>query len=120
MTERWTHENPAQFLAQVLAENGYRDGKLLDGETRYAAIAPKMYTHAIICGRVGDYWGFYDCWCYRTYHEAQAALAAWNGEGEPEGWIRHPDSGRRVSTSADEHDEDGNKVGAVGVRYVRR
>lgn len=26
---------------------------------------------------------------------AVAALIAWNGEGEPSGWMRHPETGRR-------------------------
>ena len=41
------------------------------------------------------------------------------GEGEPEGWFRHADSGRRISRSAEEIDENGERVGAVGVLYVR-
>jgi hypothetical protein len=39
--------------------------------------------------------------------------------GEPDGWFRHAKTGRRVSRSADEMDENGNRVGAVGVIYVR-
>lgn len=36
-----------------------------------------------------------DEWCYEHYGQAVAAALAWDGEGEPEGWMRHPDSGRR-------------------------
>lgn len=38
-----------------------------------------------------------DVWCYQA-HQADAAWRAalgWDGEGEPEGWYRHPQSGRR-------------------------
>lgn len=36
-----------------------------------------------------------DGWCYETLLGAVIALAAWDGEGEPAGWMRHPMSGRR-------------------------
>jgi hypothetical protein len=32
---------------------------------------------------------------YRTRDTATAALDAWDGNGEPAGWWRHPQSGRR-------------------------
>ncbi len=39
-----------------------------------------------------------DQWCYETYAGAIAALTVWNPSDEspePEGWMRHPTSGRR-------------------------
>jgi hypothetical protein len=36
-----------------------------------------------------------DAWCYPTLPAIAAAFFAWNGEGEPDGWIRHPVTGRR-------------------------
>jgi hypothetical protein len=77
-----------------------------------------MFTHAIIIGQMGDYFGYADRWCYRSEAAAFAALQAWDGTGEPTGWIRHPDTGRRISESPDERDEYGRRVGAVGVAYV--
>ena len=40
---------------------------------------------------------FDDGWCYQAPQTELAWRAAlgWDGEGEPEGWYRHPDSGRR-------------------------
>ena len=40
---------------------------------------------------------FDDGWCYQAPQTDLAWKAAlgWDGEGEPEGWYRHPDSGRR-------------------------
>jgi hypothetical protein len=111
--------SPQAFLQELAQLNDYTDAKLVRDATRYAAITRKMFTHAIITGRIGDYWGLGDCWCYPSYAAARSALAAWDGEGEPEGWLRHPGPGRRVSQSADERDEQGRKVGAPGVRYVR-
>ena len=59
-------------------------------------IIRKAYTHAICVGEVCEDC-FDDQWCYPTYELAAAALAAWNpsDQVEPQGWIRHPASGRR-------------------------
>jgi hypothetical protein len=39
-------------------------------------------------------WGHHDAYYYRRGQGA-AALNAWDGSGEPAGWDRHPQSGRR-------------------------
>jgi hypothetical protein len=39
--------------------------------------------------------GYDDCWDYPDAVAALAAMHAWDGQGEPEGWHRHPTSGRR-------------------------
>lgn len=38
-----------------------------------------------------------DRWCYQTYADAKAALDRWDPEvdPEPDGWHRHPSTGRR-------------------------
>lgn len=82
------------FLHWLKVENGYRDPKPLPN-ARYAAILPLAYTHAIIVGNIGDRTGYSDRWCYHNYRAAADALDAWDGTGEPEGWHRHPVSGRR-------------------------
>lgn len=61
----------------------------------YAGILPLLFTHAIILGRMGDLYGYEDRWCFSDLEKAKAALDAWDGVGEPQGWHRHPDSGRR-------------------------
>ncbi len=40
---------------------------------------------------------FDDGWCYQAdrTEDAWRAALGWDGEGEPEGWYRHPDTGRR-------------------------
>lgn len=102
---------------QWLIDQGYKHPRPLSGG-RYAAIWPLMYTHAIIVGQIGDAISYDDRWCYAGYDAARTALDAWNGEGEPAGWTRHPRTGRRVSQSPDERDGDGRPVGAIGVVYV--
>jgi hypothetical protein len=106
------------YLQWLKDECGYLGVKPLPGG-RWAAIWPKAFTHAIITGAIGDAAGYADSWCYETLVQAWLALGRWDGPGEPEGWIRHPDTGRRVSRDPDERDEDGNRVGAVGVLYQR-
>jgi len=64
------------------------------GGGMYAAILPLIYTFAIIKG----YYGlavYEDRWCYSDLTKALRAYDAWNGQGEPDGWHRHPTSGRR-------------------------
>jgi hypothetical protein len=41
--------------------------------------------------------GYGDRWCFCDYATAKRALMAWSGEDdtEPEGWHRHPSTGRR-------------------------
>jgi hypothetical protein len=59
-----------------------------------------MFTQAIITDI--DAWGYNDRWCYHSHLAAAQALEGWDGDGEPEGWHRHPKTGRR-------RDEDGNE-----------
>jgi hypothetical protein len=45
-----------------------------------------------------DWTGYDESWCFATRELAFHAIAEWRSrgfEGEPEGWHRHPKSGRR-------------------------
>lgn len=85
---------PDEFMGFLRDECLYLDVRRLpDG--RYAAIYPLMFTHAIITVRAGDYAGVEQRWCYHTKRDARAAMAAWDGTGEPQGWHRHTATGRR-------------------------
>ncbi len=114
MVDRRSVEAFVLYLLQC----GYLDIRPI-GRTHWAGIQPKMYTHAIVKGRIGDTIGIDDCWCYGSLRDAQAALALWDGVGEPIGWMRHPATGRRVSLTPWERDETGAEVGEVGVIYKR-
>ena len=61
---------------------------------RRACVARMAYTCAILAGL--DAWGHDDRWCYQTAADARRALDEWDGTGEPQGWHRHPATGRRV------------------------
>jgi hypothetical protein len=64
-------------------------------DNRYAAIKPLLFHWTLITGQIGDIIGYDDRWCYSDRRKAEAALHAWNGDGEPTGWHRHPATGRR-------------------------
>lgn len=56
----------------------------------------QIYTYKLVIGRIGAA-GFDNSWCYTSERKALIAFAAWNPfeQIEPEGWVRHPHSGRR-------------------------
>lgn len=39
--------------------------------------------------------GYADRYCFATYELTKKAFDEWSGEGDPDGWHRHPKSGRR-------------------------
>lgn len=63
-------------------------------------VVPLMFTSAVIVGPVGEHY-YDDRWCYggpTAALDALDAARAWGGPwagGEPEGWHRHPGTGRR-------------------------
>lgn len=75
--------------------NGYTDyTRFTSG--RDACITRLGFNHAILSDLT--YWGYGDRWCFASYDKARRALTEWaaaDGEGEPNGWHRHPDTGRR-------------------------
>lgn len=82
-------------LQQILSGNNYTHAKELpDG--RVAAIMHLLYTRAIVTLHP-DTWRtcYEDRWCYSDLAKAAQALAEWDGTGEPQGWHKHPDTGRR-------------------------
>lgn len=72
---------------------GYSDVRQLpDGS--WAGITRLMFTYAILSGL--NAWGYEDRWCFEREADARAALAAWDGEGDPgDKWHRNPTTGRR-------------------------
>lgn len=109
-------ESDEQFLERLTRDNGYLVPKVLPGG-RWAAVAPMLFTMAIITGEIGDDSGYQDRWCYHNLISAILALDTWNGSGEPPGWHRHPSSGRRIARTVGEIDNNGQVV-PVGEEYV--
>lgn len=49
-----------------------------------------------------DRTGLTDGYCYHDHDAAWRCVLGWDGEGEPEGWYRHLQSGRRRPDSTPE------------------
>lgn len=86
------------FDPDYLRDQGY--SFVVDcGDGRWAGVMAFMFTVAIVVGRIDDHYpGYDDRWCYGTTDDAITALNLWmlsGFEGEPQGWHRHPASGRR-------------------------
>lgn len=64
-------------------------------DRRYVAIIPFIYTWGLVWGYLDEANTYEDRWCYETLPEALLAAEAWEGTGDPDGWHRHPASGRR-------------------------
>lgn len=97
-------DSQIQLTLQIIeaGEGSYSYVKFFpDGECAW--IARMVYTCAILYGF--EELGHRDRWCYETAADARRALEEWDGQGEPEGWHRHPPTGRRV-----------NKI--TGERYI--
>ncbi len=78
----------------LCAANGYTDYRAFPSG-RDACIARIGLNYAILADLTPSWYG--DRWCYHTYTLAWHALDAWTGDedSEPQGWHRHPSSGRR-------------------------
>jgi hypothetical protein len=85
------------WLAALAKNNGYL-APLPMGNGQWVAIYQFMFTAAILKGDMFDDDSYKDRWCFSSFGKAAVALAVWTAkgfEGEPQGWHRHPDSGRR-------------------------
>jgi hypothetical protein len=69
----------------------------------YKAIIPLMYHHMMIIGRIDDDFGYEDRWCYTDFPDALQGFQNWDGapKTEPDGWHRHPTTGRRRERQPD-------------------
>lgn len=83
---RWLRSRDGGSCAEV---------RYFDGGLRYAAIKPLLFHWTMITGMVGDYISFDDRWCYVDANAAKWGLREWSGQGDPDGWHRHPRTGRR-------------------------
>lgn len=82
------------------------------GAGRGLWIYPMMFTFKLVIGRIGAD-TYEDGWCYRREYMADfirvfAAMNAWDPaqEKEPEGWVRHPPTGRRRFPDGDPETEE--------------
>lgn len=81
------HHSPYTQAGRVWFWKDLDDGRVV-------WVFPMMYNARIGVG-LGSMGTLDDGWCYESVEVAIRAAQAWEGEGEPEGWHRHPGSGRR-------------------------
>lgn len=93
LRSRAERENPTLAGTWDETDSCWAVGTAPDG--RRIAVIPLMYTAAVIIGRPHQLDWYDDRWCYHTAADALTAARAWDGVGEPDGWHRHPDTGRR-------------------------
>lgn len=84
----------ANYLTTMIGM-GYYSLKPIRDQQYWAGLFNFLFTTAIIVGKMGDESIIYGRWCYHSRDDAQKALDNWDGNGEPDGWHRHPHSGRR-------------------------
>jgi hypothetical protein len=77
------------------------------GDGRGVWLVPMIYTIKLIIGPIGAVW-YDDGWCYKTTLRAQRAFDEWNPavDKEPQGWVRHPPTGRRRFPDGDPATEE--------------
>ena len=67
---------------------------LEDGSILY--LEPMLQGNLSLAHAAGpEPWHDLDRYCYHDHDAAWRAVLGWNGKGDPEGWYRHPRSGRR-------------------------
>ena len=84
-------------VSYLINECGYSSVLPID-KRRYAAVNKFMFTTAIIVGKWDDKNTYDDRWCYSDQRSALSGLLDWalvDFAGEPSGWHRHPNTGRR-------------------------
>lgn len=65
--------------------------ELPDGRVLY--LEPMLWGNLSLC-LAPDRWNL-ERWCFHDHDAAWRAVLGWNGVGDPEGWYRHPATGRR-------------------------
>lgn len=83
----------AEAVNTDLYEGSLAVRTLEDG--RVVVLYPMIYTTRLCIGPAESPC-YDDAWCYPDVGTGLLAFATWDGEGDPpEGWTRHPASGRR-------------------------
>lgn len=99
----WVNDPPEWWITMYLLEPRLASAKHEIAFERiecrpgwYKAIHPLLFHHMMIIGRIDESVSYEDRWCYADFECALEAFQSWDGaEGtEPEGWHKHPNTGR--------------------------
>jgi hypothetical protein len=103
--------NDTEFM-QWLRDHNSSLIELADvGDGRWVSIERLLFHYTIKSGTIGDTIGYDDRWCMADLPRAIVAFAEWKSrkfEGEPTGWRRHPNTGRRRNDDGDPSSEEIN------------
>ena len=94
---QYTPEQAADLCEKLRADNDYHL-VLPIGLEEYVAVSRFMFTWGILRGLLWLPDTYEDRWCYHTQQAALSGLWEWASrewQGEPQGWHRHPGTGRR-------------------------
>ena len=86
-------EGPLIDFVRWLDHWGFQEVKLIPGG-RFAAVLNYGFNWRLVTGRLLGRDTILDGWCYPTLDRAKIALEAWDGTGEPGGWLKHPPTNR--------------------------
>lgn len=109
-------QTDTEWMTYATIANRWSDVKPI-GDGRYAALVQQPFTTTIIVGKLHDDFSWEQEWSFHDTWVALDAWTAWDGTGDPAGWIRHKPSNRRVSDGTG-YDQDGNLIPA-GQEYIR-
>lgn len=95
MKEKPDPRNPSAILFRDL------------GDGRGVWVYPMLYTFRMVVGPIGC-GGYDNYWCYKNFKSVVTAYSEWEPlkEPEPQGWVRHPPSGRRRFPDGDPATEE--------------
>lgn len=92
-------DNPFDIKGHITAGDMQKMGyvawrELPDGE--WLGIVPMTFGKGRLCSGI-SHSGYEDAWCFPSLESAMLAMYKWGlpGHEEPQGWTRHPLSGRR-------------------------
>lgn len=77
---------PDEVVPQYLALRRLPDGRIIG--------VHRLLYHWTLHVDIGEFC-YAERYCYQTVESALQAFNEWDGKGDPEGWHRHPTSGRR-------------------------
>lgn len=77
------------------------------GDGRALWVYRMNYTYKLVIGHIGSP-AFDNSWCYKDLTTCLMNYVAWNPleQAEPEGWVRHPHTGRRRFPDGDPATEE--------------
>ena len=85
------------FISYLVNDCAYHRVERI-GADRWVAINPLMFHWTMMVGKMGDVTGFDNKYCYENKALAVKGLEDWKAtgyEGEPIGWHRNTETGRR-------------------------